>query len=136
MSETVDTTIQFGTGWNCCAENPAKVVVWDSGARWAVCKSCASRFIGEVQELPLPTSELACRAMEKDTMKLNIAKGITGINSYKHFNRSNWHIFIEWEYAFFSSQNFLTLVGIYSEAGATLSDVVGNGLYFTHEPVS
>lgn len=48
----VDTTIQFGKGWDCCAARPARVVVFDNGARWAVCKSCASVYTGEVQELP------------------------------------------------------------------------------------
>lgn len=44
--------IQYGAGWNCCKERPAKVVVFDNGARWAVCKSCASAYTGEVQDLP------------------------------------------------------------------------------------
>jgi hypothetical protein len=53
----VNTEIQFGKGWNCCAAHPAKVVVFDNGARWAVCKSCASVYTGEVQELPVETVE-------------------------------------------------------------------------------
>jgi hypothetical protein len=47
-----DTDIEYGTGWNCCAAKPAKVIVFDNGARWAVCAGCASRYPGEVQELP------------------------------------------------------------------------------------
>ena len=31
---------------------PAKVVVFDNGARWAVCQHCASMYIGEIQDLP------------------------------------------------------------------------------------
>jgi len=51
------TAIQFGKGWNCCRENPSKVVVFDSGARWAVCGHCASMYRGEVQELPEDVKE-------------------------------------------------------------------------------
>jgi hypothetical protein len=52
VKRAVSNKIQFGTGWNCCAARPAKVIVFSNGARWAVCKSCASMYTGEVQELP------------------------------------------------------------------------------------
>jgi hypothetical protein len=48
----VSTEVQYGKMWNCCAAKPAKVVVFDNGARHAVCASCASSYTGEVQDLP------------------------------------------------------------------------------------
>jgi len=51
VKRVVSTAIQFGTGWNCCKANPAFVIAFDNGARWAVCPSCASQYRGEVQDL-------------------------------------------------------------------------------------
>lgn len=44
--------VWYNRGWNCCSERPAKVVVFDEGTKWAVCKSCASMYTGEVQDIP------------------------------------------------------------------------------------
>lgn len=51
VKRVVSTAIQFGTGWNCCKANPALVIVFDNGARWAVCFRCAAMYSGEVQDL-------------------------------------------------------------------------------------
>jgi hypothetical protein len=52
VNDVTDTAIKYGEGWNCCKDRPAAVIVFDNGARWAVCKGCASAYTGEVQELP------------------------------------------------------------------------------------
>ena len=51
----VSTEVQYGKLWNCCAAKPAKVVVFDNGARHAVCAACSSSYTGEVQDLPTQT---------------------------------------------------------------------------------
>ena len=51
VKRAVSNKVQFGTGWNCCKERPAFAIVFDNGARWAVCPSCASMYTGEVQDL-------------------------------------------------------------------------------------
>lgn len=33
--------VKFNSGWNCCKANPAVVMIFDDGAKWAVCKKCA-----------------------------------------------------------------------------------------------
>ena len=66
MSARVNTDIQFGQGWNCCKEKPAKVVVFDNGARWAVCASCASMYTGEVQDLPAEIDTETTEPTERD----------------------------------------------------------------------
>lgn len=43
----------YGSGWNCCQQNPSKVIVFDNGVKWAVCKSCASSYTGEVEDIPV-----------------------------------------------------------------------------------
>jgi hypothetical protein len=43
--------IQFRKLWNCCWGNEAAVIVFDNGARHAVCRKCANCYTGEVQAL-------------------------------------------------------------------------------------
>lgn len=33
--------VKFNSGWDCCKNNPAAVMTFDDGAKWAVCKKCA-----------------------------------------------------------------------------------------------
>lgn len=45
--------VTFGSGWNCCKDNPAKVMTFDDGGKWAVCKACASTVSPKrISELP------------------------------------------------------------------------------------
>lgn len=45
IADPIDTVIRngvkFNSGWNCCKANPAVVMTFDDGAKWAVCKRCA-----------------------------------------------------------------------------------------------
>jgi hypothetical protein len=45
--------VTFGSGWNCCKENPAKVMTFDDGGKWAVCESCSHTVSPKrISELP------------------------------------------------------------------------------------
>lgn len=45
--------VTFGTGWNCCTENPAKVLTFDDGGKWAVCVACSHTVSPKrISELP------------------------------------------------------------------------------------
>jgi hypothetical protein len=70
-----DTTIKFGAGWDCCKARPAKVVVFDNGARWAVCKSCASAYTGEVQDLPEIVDATGTAAAERIYLRVESVLG-------------------------------------------------------------
>jgi len=40
--------IKYGEGWNCCIGKETHVIVFDNGARWAVCTSCSNQYRGPV----------------------------------------------------------------------------------------
>jgi hypothetical protein len=65
----VTTEIKYGELWNCCKAQPARVVVFDNGARHAVCAACASRYTGEVQELPTQTPVAPAQNLAETTTK-------------------------------------------------------------------
>lgn len=58
--------VTFGSGWNCCKENPAKVMTFDDGGKWAVCISC-SHTVSPKRISDLPAEDIRTYKGETET---------------------------------------------------------------------